>query len=73
MATPSGAGSAQDTVNILKSSRFKAVLDKVGDGALDRCTVDSVCPGETATRALHDGDTVVNHIVDPTVYLTANC
>ena len=35
MATTSGAGSAQDTVNTLESSRFKVVLDKVCNGRLD--------------------------------------
>ena len=43
----------RNTVNTLESSRFKVVLDKVCNGRLDRCTVDSVRPGKTATRAAY--------------------
>jgi hypothetical protein len=70
---PSGIGSAQDTVNELEDNGFKVVLNKMGVGPLDHCTVDSVRPGETVTRPVQNGSDLVNQIVYQTVYLTAKC
>ena len=72
-AAPSGIGSAQDTVNELENSGFKVVLNKMGAGPLDHCTVDSVRPGERVTRPVQSGNELVNQIVYQTVYLTAKC
>jgi hypothetical protein len=72
-AAPSGIGSAQDTVNELEGNGFKVVLNKMGAGPLDHCTVDSVRPGETVTRPIQNGSALVNQIVYQTVYLTAKC
>ena len=38
-------GSTHDTVNTLEGSGFEVVLDKIGNGPLDQCTVDSLRPG----------------------------
>lgn len=72
-AAPSGIGSAQDTVNELENSGYKVVLNKLGTGPLDHCTVDSVRPGETVTRPVAAGHGLVNQVVYQTVYLTAKC
>jgi hypothetical protein len=72
-AAPSGIGSAQDTVNELEDNGFKVVLNKMGTGPLDHCTVDSVRPGETVIRPVRNGTDLVNQIVYQTVYLTAKC
>jgi hypothetical protein len=72
-AAPSGIGSAQDTVNELQDNGFKVVLNKMGPGPLDHCTVDSVQPGETVTRPVQAGGELVNQIIYQTVYLTAKC
>jgi hypothetical protein len=72
-AAPSGIGSAQDTVNELEDNGFKVVLNKMGAGPLDHCTVDSVRPGETVTRPVQSGGEFVDQIVYQTVYLTAKC
>ncbi len=72
-AAPSGIGSAQDTVSELENNGFKVVLNKMGAGPLDHCTVDSVRPGETVTRPVQNGGPLVNQIVYQTVYLTAKC
>jgi hypothetical protein len=72
-AAPSGIGSAQDTVNELEDNGFKVVLNKMGAGPLDHCTVDSVRPGETVTRPIQTGGELVNQTVYQTVYLTAKC
>ena len=58
-AAPSGVGSAEDLLKALESSGYNVVLNKLGAGPLDRCTVDSVRPGA--------------QIVYRTVYLTARC
>jgi len=73
LAAPSGVGSAQQTVNTLESSGYKVVLNKVGTGPLEECTVGSVRPGETVVRPVHNGNNLVNQIVYQTVYMTANC
>ena len=67
-AAPSGVGSAQDTVNELENNGFKVVLNKMGAGPLDHCTVDWVRPGETVTRPVQNGTELVNQIVYQTVY-----
>ena len=56
-------------------TRLSVVLNKIGTGPLDQCTVDSVRPGETVTPLVQNGpeDVVVNQIVYQTVYLTAHC
>jgi hypothetical protein len=72
-AAPSGIGSAQDTVNELEDNGFRVVLNKMGTGPLDHCTVDSVRPGETVIRPVQNGSALVNQIVYQTVYLTAKC
>ena len=72
-AAPSGIGSAQDTVNELENNGFKVVLNKMGEGPLDHCTVDSVRPGMTVIRPVQNGGDLVNQIVYQTVYLTAKC
>ena len=57
------------------ATRLSVVLNKIGTGPLDQCTVDSVRPGETVTRPVQNGpgDDVVNQIVYQTDCLTANC
>jgi hypothetical protein len=72
-AAPSGIGSAQDTVDQLEDNGFEVVLNKMGTGPLDHCTVDSVRPGETVSRPVRNGGDLVNQIVYQTVYLTAKC
>ena len=72
-AAPSGIGSAQDTVDELENNGFKVVLNKMGTGPLDHCTVDSVRPGMTVIRPVRHGVNLVNQIVYQSVYLTAKC
>jgi hypothetical protein len=72
-AAPSGIGSAQDTVNELESYGYKVILNKLGPGPLDHCSVDSVRPGAAVVQPVGAGSEVLNQIVYQTVYLTAKC
>ena len=74
MRPRAGRGGAT-VARALEDSGYQVVLNKIGTGPLDQCTVDSVRPGETVTRPVHNGpgDDMVNQIVYQTVYLTANC
>ena len=72
-AAPWGIGSAQDTVDELENHGFNVVLNKMGPGPLDHCTVDSVRPGLTVIRPVRKDGDMVNRIVYRTVYLTAKC
>ena len=72
-AAPSGAGSAQDTVNQLQSEGRRVILNKVGSQPLDQCTVSSVRAGDEITRLNPSGDDVTQDVVYTTVYVTADC
>jgi hypothetical protein len=72
-AAPTGLGSAQDVVIELVDRGYNVVVNKVGPGPLDLCTVDSVRPGETVVRPVQAGHEVVSDVARRTVYLTAKC
>jgi hypothetical protein len=74
MAAPSGAGSAQDTINTLQAHGYRVILNKVGSAPLDQCTVASVRPGRQITepRTLSSGN-LEEHVLYTTVYVEANC
>lgn len=57
-AAPLGVGSAQDTADELEGLGYDVVIDRTGTAPLDRCTVRSVRPSQSAPR---------------TVYLSAHC
>jgi hypothetical protein len=74
MAAPSGAGSAQDTVNSLQSSGYKVILSRVGAAPLDQCTVTSVRPGQPITEPrTSSGNNLVQQVLFTTVYVDAKC
>ncbi|KWX25314.1 hypothetical protein AFM11_03230 [Mycolicibacterium wolinskyi] len=47
-AAPSEA-SATETINQLQSEGYRVILSKVGNGAIENCTVNAVRPGRTVT------------------------
>jgi hypothetical protein len=57
----------------LEKSGYKVVLNKLGTGPLDRCTVDSVRPWAKVIRPVSAVDALADEIVSHTVYLTAKC
>ncbi|WP_231376683.1 hypothetical protein [Mycobacterium sp. 141] len=44
MASPSGVGSAQDTMSELEHDGYQVVVTRQGTAPLERCTVNSVQP-----------------------------
>ncbi|ORA26625.1 hypothetical protein [Mycobacterium aquaticum] len=58
VASPSGVGSAQDTMTQLEQDGYQVVVTRQGLGPLERCTVNSVKPLP---------------VVRQTVLLTARC
>lgn len=50
MAMPVEVESAPDTINRLQSEGYTVIIEKVGTGALNDCTVTAVRPGQTFTR-----------------------
>lgn len=58
MASPSGVGSAQDTMAELEHDGYQVVVTRQGAAPLERCTVNSVQPLP---------------VVQPMVLLTARC
>lgn len=50
MASDTVLGSAQQTINRLQSEGYRVIVNKVGNGSLDRCSVKSVRPGQSVTE-----------------------
>lgn len=73
LAAPSGARSAQDTVNTLQADGFKVIVSRTGSAPLDQCTVGAIRPGRQVTRINGSGDDVVREVLYTTVYLDATC
>ncbi|MCW2690660.1 MAG: hypothetical protein JWR37_5550 [Mycobacterium sp.] len=76
-AAPSGPSTVEQTINQLQASGYKVVLNKVGTGSLDQCSVSQVRPGQTYSRtdsgvpgAGHD---VVTTVTSKTVYVDVAC
>ena len=50
-AAPSGPSSVDQTVNPLKADGYAIIVNKVGAGQVDHCTVAAVRPGQTYSRS----------------------
>jgi hypothetical protein len=72
-AAPSGPVSAQDTVNQLRSEGYRIILNKVGCGSLDQCTVSAVRSGQPVTQLDATGDDTTLHELYTPLYVTTNC
>ena len=75
-AAPSGPSAAQ-TVSQLQAQGYHVILNKVGNGPLDQCTVNSVRPGQTFSR-MDSGapgamDDIVTTVTARTVYVDVTC
>lgn len=77
-AAPTEPGNADQTVEELRADGFNVILNKVGTGALDQCTVGAVRPGQTFTMTQTDvpgGPTqgIVTTVTGMTVYVDVTC
>jgi ABC-type taurine transport system substrate-binding protein len=50
LAAPAGPVSPSQTVNALRAQGYHVVVNTVGGGSLDGCTVKAVRPGQTFSR-----------------------
>jgi hypothetical protein len=65
---------AQTVVSNLKSSGYKVILNKIGAGPLDQCTVTSITPGQAIITPVTAGANGITYqTLFTTVYVTADC
>lgn len=75
-AAPSGQSSAQETIDELRGDGNRVILNKVGNGPLDQCSVTAVRPGSDVKHSwIQRGPTGnVNSLVRyKTVYVDLMC
>jgi hypothetical protein len=75
-AAPSGPSAAQ-AVSQLQAEGYHVILNKIGNGPLDQCTVSAVRPGQTFSR-MDSGapgamDDIVTTLTARTVYVDVTC
>ena len=75
-AAPAGPSAAQ-AVSQLQADGYHVILNKIGNGPLDQCQINSVRPGQTFTR-MDSGvpgamDDVVTTVTARTVYVDVTC
>ena len=67
-------GKAQTLVTNLQPSGYKVILNKIGAGSLDKCTVPSITPGQAIITPVTAGANGITYqTLFPTVYVTADC
>jgi hypothetical protein len=70
MAAPTGAGSAQDTINDLQAKGYKVILNKLSDAPLNQASVVGVRPGKPVVqRVTGSGGDLVDKVLYTTVYV----
>lgn len=72
-AAPTGAPNAQSTIGMLQAQGFRVLVSRVGDGPLDKCTVNAVRPGRKSSQTLIGVRTRPQQNVAPTVYVDLVC
>ena len=75
-AAPAGPSAAQ-AVSQLQAEGYHVILNKIGNGPLDQCQINSVRPGQTFTR-MDSGvpgamDDAVTTVTARTVYVDVTC
>jgi hypothetical protein len=66
-AAPSGAESAQQTINSLQAEGYKVIINKVGTTPLDQAAVVAVRQGRPITQTVTDSD---GHVYQKVLYTT---
>jgi hypothetical protein len=76
-AAPTGPESAADAVSSLQAKGYNVIVNHLGAGPLDQCTMYTIRPGSTYTRMDSgfpgaDND-VITRVVSMTIHLDAAC
>ena len=75
-AVPSGPSPVDATVSQLRAQGFQVIVNRVGAGAGDQCTLSAVRPGQTFTRTdsgVPGADDLVTTVTSKTVYVDLTC
>ena len=76
-AVPSGPSPVDATVSQLRAQGFQVIVNRVGAGAGDKCTVSAVRPGQTFSRTDSGvpgaDDDLVTTVTSKTVYVDLTC
>jgi hypothetical protein len=75
-AAPDGPASAVDTINHLQSQGYNVIVTKVGNAALENCTVSAIRGGQPVSmleRTTMGNRHLVERIQYTTVYVDASC
>jgi hypothetical protein len=76
-AAPSGAPSVDATVSQLRAQGFQVIVNRLGAGSVDQCTLSAVRPGQTFTRTDSGvpgaADDLVTTVTNKTVYVDVSC
>jgi hypothetical protein len=81
-AAPSGVGTADQTINNLRSEGYNVIVNRTGTGSIDKCSVAEVRPGQTYSRTDSGvpgnllgtpGPNIATTITNQTAYVTLSC
>jgi hypothetical protein len=76
-AAPSGSPSVDATVSQLRAQGFQVIVNRLGAGSVDQCTLSAVRPGQTFTRTDSGvpgaADDLVTTVTNKTVYVDVSC
>ena len=76
-AAPAGPSSVDATISQLRAQGYQVIVNRIGTGAVDQCTVSAVRPGQTFSRtdsgAPGADDDLVTTVTNKTVYLDVAC
>ena len=74
---PAGPSSVDATISQLRAQGYQVIVNRIGTGAVDQCTVSAVRPGQTFSRtdsgAPGADDDLVTTVTNKTVYLDVAC
>jgi hypothetical protein len=76
-AAPSGSPSIDATVSQLRAQGFQVIVNRLGAGSVDQCTLSAVRPGQTFSRTDSGvpgaADDLVTTVTNKTVYVDVSC
>ena len=76
-AAPAGPSSVDATISQLRAQGYQVIVNRIGTGAVDHCTVSAVRPGQTFSRtdsgAPRADDDLVTTVTNKTVYVDVAC